>query len=614
MPLQNGAEEIYPKWIIDALKILKPPEKITVSQWADQNRIIPAGTSNQPGRWKTSKTPYLREIMDSFSNDNIEEIVFLKPTQVGGTEAILNILGYIVAEDPSPTLVVYPSELLAEDISKNRIQPMLKATKDLADKFNEDDSKLLALQFDSMYIPLTGANSAASLSSKPIRFVLLDEVDKYPANAGGGKEADPISLARERTKTFAYNKKVFITSTPTLKTGSIWREWETCTRQLFYYLPCPACGKYQRLVFRQIKFDQIGTITERAATAYYECPYCQAHIHDVDKMQMLHSGRWISPVELETGKPQDGKKTGFALNAIYSPWVTFADVAFNWLTAQSDQGKLQNFVNSWLAEPWEQVSGSADAQAVKDNRGMYTRGVVPEDVKLLVVGVDVQKLGLYYTVDVWIPGKRIRNIDHGYIHTVDFDILWKEVIDRTYYTLSGQEYLVNLALIDSGDQTDLVYDFCYLHYPITVPVKGSNTPIPARYRRSTVQKESSTAKGMQLIDCDGGYYKSMLYSKIRAKDGSFQTYEDVDEDYCDQITSEHLVTEQVRGGATRSVWKPKTSHRPNHFLDCEVYASCAADIMGAFSLLEPEEESQKPADQTESSESKWINIDTDHWI
>ena len=118
-------------------------------------------------------------------------------------------------QDPASTLVVYPSDTLAEDISKNRIQPMLRATRPLAEKFREEDSKLLALQFENMYIPLTGANSAASLSSKPIRFVLLDEVDKYPPRSGGGKEADPISLARERTNTFAYNKKIFITSTPT---------------------------------------------------------------------------------------------------------------------------------------------------------------------------------------------------------------------------------------------------------------------------------------------------------------------------------------------------------------------------------------------------------------
>lgn len=287
---RNGVKVNYPSWILDSMKTLKPPERMTVSEWADKNRIIPAGTSNQPGRWKTEKTPYLRGIMDAFSDDRIEEIVFIKPTQVGGTESILNILGYIVDQDPASTLVVYPSDTLAEDISKNRIQPMLRATRPLAEKFREEDSKLLALQFENMYIPLTGANSAASLSSKPIRFVLLDEVDKYPPRSGGGKEADPISLARERTNTFAYNKKIFITSTPTLKTGAIWKEWESCTRQLYFYVPCPYCGKFQRLRFQQIKFIKEGTKTERAESAYYECPYCQSQLFDADKHKMLKQG------------------------------------------------------------------------------------------------------------------------------------------------------------------------------------------------------------------------------------------------------------------------------------------------------------------------------------
>ena len=452
------------------MKTLKPPEKMTVSQWADKYRIIPAGTSNQPGRWKTSKTPYLRGIMDAFSDDRIEEIVFIKPTQVGGTESILNILGYIVDQDPSSTLVVYPSDTLAEDISKNRIQPMLRATKPLAEKFREDDSKLLALQFDNMYIPLTGANSAASLSSKPIRFVLLDEVDKYPPRSGGGKEADPISLARERTNTFSYNKKIFITSTPTLKTGAIWREWESCTRQLFFYVPCPHCGRMQRLRFHQLKFPKEGSKTERSAAAYYECPYCQGKISDADKHRMLQLGQWMNEGETE-GTRASPKKTGFALNAIYSPWLSFADVAYKWLDAQGDQEKMQNFINSWLGEPWEDVGSTAGAQKVLDNRGVYTRGMVPDWAQIITCGVDVQQNCLYYTVDAWGQGKKIYNIDHDCIPGVDFNTLW-DVINQTYYDTKGRDWYIDLALIDSGDQTDQVYDFFFFYNPITVPVKG----------------------------------------------------------------------------------------------------------------------------------------------
>ena len=592
------------------MKTLKPPEKMTVSQWADKYRIIPAGTSNQPGRWKTSKTPYLRGIMDAFSDDRIEEIVFIKPTQVGGTESILNILGYIVDQDPSSTLVVYPSDTLAEDISKNRIQPMLRATKPLAEKFREDDSKLLALQFDNMYIPLTGANSAASLSSKPIRFVLLDEVDKYPPRSGGGKEADPISLARERTNTFSYNKKIFITSTPNLKTGAIWREWESCTRQLFFYVPCPHCGRMQRLRFHQLKFPKEGSKTERSAAAYYECPYCQGKISDADKHRMLQLGQWKNEGETE-GTRVSPKKTGFALNAIYSPWLSFADVAYKWLDAQGDQEKMQNFVNSWLGEPWEDVGSTAGAQKVLDNRGVYTRGMVPDWAQIITCGVDVQQNCLYYTVDAWGQGKKIYNIDHDCIPGVDFNALW-DVINQTYYDVKGRDWYIDLALIDSGDQTDQVYDFCYVHNPLTVPVKGSSTPIPARYRVSAIQREGSAARGMNLIICDGSYYKTMIYAKINAVDGSWQVFDGVDQEYCEQITNEHKVFER-KNGVGSWVWRPKTSGAPNHYLDCEVYAACAADLLGAFALLEdpPEVVAEESAYQQEEEDENWFGDNED---
>lgn len=595
---------------MESLKTLKPPEKMTVSQWADKYRIIPAGTSNQPGRWKTSKTPYLKGIMDAFSDDRIEEIVFIKPTQVGGTESILNILGYIVDQDPSSTLVVYPSDTLAEDISKNRIQPMLRATKPLAEKFREDDSKLLALQFDNMYIPLTGANSAASLSSKPIRFVLLDEVDKYPPRSGGGKEADPISLARERTNTFSYNKKIFITSTPTLKMGAIWREWESCTRQLFFYVPCPHCGRMQRLRFHQLKFPKEGSKTERSAAAYYECPYCQGKISDADKHRMLQLGQWMNEGETE-GTRVSPKKTGFALNAIYSPWLSFADVAYKWLDAQGDQEKMQNFVNSWLGEPWEDIGSTAGAQKVLDNRGVYTRGMVPDWAQIITCGVDVQQNCLYYTVDAWGQGKKIYNIDHDCIPGVDFNTLW-DVINQTYYDANGRDWYIDLALIDSGDQTDQVYDFCYVHNPLTVPVKGSSTPIPARYRVSAIQREGSAARGMNLIICDGSYYKTMIYAKINAVDGSWQVFDGVDQEYCEQITNEHKVFER-KNGVGSWVWRPKTSGAPNHYLDCEVYAACAADLLGAFALLEdpPEPAAEESTYQREEEDENWFGDNED---
>ena len=202
---------------LDALQMLCPPEQLSVSEWAEQYRILDAKSAAMPGAWNNNITPYLVGVMDEFNNYETETIIFCKPTQVGGTEAAQNMIGYIVMQDPSPTMIVYPTETLAKSISENRLQPMLKATPEIRRRFDEN-SPLLELQFEGMYLTLAGSNSPSGLASKPIRFLIMDEVDKYPG--ASSREADPIKLAGERTKTF-HNKKIYITSTPTVRTGHI---------------------------------------------------------------------------------------------------------------------------------------------------------------------------------------------------------------------------------------------------------------------------------------------------------------------------------------------------------------------------------------------------------
>ena len=238
------------KYQWEALQFLRPPEQLTVSEWAEKYRMLDSKSSAMPGPWSNDITPYLTGVMDEFNNYETEKIIFVKPTQIGGTEALQNMIGYIVMQDPSPTMIVYPTDTLAKSVSENRLQPMLKATPEIAKKFDENSS-LLELQFDSMYISLTGSNSPSGLASKPIRFLMMDEVDKYPG--ASSKEADPIKLATERTKTF-HNKKIYITSTPTLKTGHIWKEKEAADIEKHFFVPCPHCGEYIEFKFQNIRF------------------------------------------------------------------------------------------------------------------------------------------------------------------------------------------------------------------------------------------------------------------------------------------------------------------------------------------------------------------------
>jgi phage terminase large subunit GpA-like protein len=526
-PRKRKPRAEWPDWLQDALRIFKPPERLTVSEWSDKYRILDAKTSAEPGQWRTARTPYLQGIMDAFNDSDIEEIIFVKPTQVGGTECLQNIVGDIVHQDPSPTLLVYPTLDLAEYTSKNRIQPMVNLCPVLKERYQEDESKILELQFDGMYIVLSGANSPASLASRPIRYLLMDEVDKYPASAG--KEADPRSLARERTKTFAHNKKIFQTSTPTKKSGPIWQDWENADDQRRYYVPCPHCGHYQTLRFKQIKWPETAKTPEEAqSTAHYECERCHGIITDGHKPGMLRVGRWES--EKRTGS----RRVGFHLNAIYSPWVRFGDMAYEFLKSKDFPELLMNFINSWLAEPWENTEVKMNSDKVLERQTNYEESVVPDGTQLITAGVDVQKDRFYYTIRAWGTSMTSWNITHGFVDTWD-DIEY--IMNLPFKDMHDRDYQINLCAVDSGDRTDEVYDFIVMNQDWAVPVKGSSNPLLARYKISTIDKVDSKAYGMRLYIVDGGQYKDMIAGRLNRPNGfgSWMVYNGCDREYAEQI-------------------------------------------------------------------------------
>lgn len=589
-----------PDWILQALKVLKPPEKLTVSEWADKYRILDAQTSAEPGKWNTSRTEYLKGIMNAFTDVEVEKIVFVKPTQVGGTECLNNMIGYVIAQDPSPTMIVYPTEKLAEFTSKKRVQPMVALSPVLAEKYRENESKLLELNFNGMYIVLVGSNSASDLASRPVRFIFFDEVDKYPTNAG--KEADPISLAKERTRTFPNTKKIFLTSTPTLKRGPIWQEWLNADSQYQYFVPCPHCGVYQKLIFKQVKWkEDTKSPKEARETAYYECESCKGTIQDNHKPQMIRNGEW----RCTNGS---GKRSvAFHLNAIYSPWVRFGDVAYEFVSSHNYPEKLMNFINSWLGEPWEDTKTKMDSDIVFERQSEYTEGIVPDEALILTGGVDVQKDCFYFTIRAWGPYMTSWNVLHGKVET------WEEIdfiMNQSFSSPNGQSHLVNLTLIDSGNDTENVYQFCVDNQDWAMACKGSSNTILAKYKLTNIDKIDSCAYGMRLCIVDGSQYKNMIYARMRKENGlgSWMVYDGIDMDYARQVTSEEKVIER-RGGRDVEVWKTKTSHADNHYLDCEVYAAAAADLLHVRYMM-PQGNEQE-SEQT--NQDSWINNNKE-WI
>lgn len=594
----------------EALKFLKPPEDITVSEWADKYRILDAKTSAMPGPWRTEQTPYLKGIMDEFNNYETEEIVYIKPTQVGGTECLQNMAGYIIQQDPAPTMIVYPTDKLAESISENRLQPMIKAAPTLKKRFLENESSKLELQFDGMYLTLAGSNSPSSLASKAIRFLFLDEVDKYPG--ASKKEADPISLARERTKTF-HNRKIFITSTPTLKTGHIWKAKEDADIEKHFFVPCPHCGEYIEFKWKQVHFpkEEGMSLADRAEFASYVCQECGCVITDQDKPDMLRLGEWRT-VKQNT---KFVRKVAFWMNTLYSPFVRFSEVVKEFLKSKDDPEQLQNFVNSWLAEPWEDTKLKTNADLVMERQTEYEELVVPDWAKMLTGGVDVQENCLYWTIRAWGSYLTSQNIAHG--QAFSFQEV-ERVMNLEYQMPDGTPMIVALALIDSGYNADLVYDFCVSNSDWALPSKGSSNPMLSHYKMSTVNKTDSRAFGMNLVLVDTGKYKDMIAGRMKKKNGSgsWMVYAGCDREYAEQVTAEHKVNVKMGNGKVKQEWQLKTSHADNHYLDCEVYALAAADALGVRSLYlnDVKEEPQVKQEKQYAPEESWISQHEGNWV
>ncbi len=301
---------------------------------------------------------------------------------------------------------------------------------------------------------------------------------------------------------------------------------------------------------------------------------------------MLRAGQW------EYIKNEGKGKTAFHLNSLYSPWVSFGDVAYEFYKSKDDPDLLMNFINSWLGEPWVQRESSMNVNIVLERQSEYEESVVPDDAIILTAGVDVQKDSYYYTIRAWGPYLTSWNIAHGEVYSWD-DVEY--VMNQIYESSSGEAFQVNLCAIDSGARTDEVYEFCAHNQDWAIPVKGSSNPLLARYKVSKIDKTGSSANGMSLYIVDGGQYKDMIAGRMKRPNGkgSWMVYQGCDEDYANQICSEEKVLIK-KGGQSFYEWRPKKTGIANHYLDCEVYTSLAADLLHVRSFTNETKESVKP--------------------
>lgn len=594
-----------------ALLTFLPPEKLTVSEWADKFRMLSSEETSKPGAWVTANVPYMRFIMDCFNDEQIKEIIWLKCTQIGGTEGLLNMVGFVIDQDPGRILYVLPDDELCKDFSELRLQKMLKNCPTLEEKFYMNDSKDTLLKFKGGFIVFGSARVPTKLATWSTRYVMLDEIDKYPLWAG--REANPLKLTEERTKNW-WNSKIVKVSTPTLKTGAIYQAYEKCDVRYDYYVPCPHCGHEQTFKMKNVTYpkneDGTADITIVRNAAYYECEKCKGRIDDRHKPSMLRAGQWKAQNKV-AGK---ARSVGFHINSIYSPWLTFGSVAAEFLSCKDDPAALMNFVNSWLGEPWEDKAAVLDSSKVLERKTELPESVVPDFTQLITAGVDVQKNRMYWTIRAWGAKLTSQNIAHGIVET------WEDlefIMNKRWPDTNGElRWQVNLCAVDSGYDTETVYDFCLMNQDWAIPVKGSSNQMVARFKKSTIDKVDSKSFGQPLYIVDGDQYKNLIAARLNRPlgEGCFMVHADCDLDYAEQLTSEHKVREP-KGNLLVETWKPKTSAAQNHYLDAEVYAALAADLLQVRYLEDLKPEAPAPAPTVKDDiEKDWINVKEDDWL
>ena len=549
----------------------------TVTEWANEYRFLSSVSSSEPGKWQTERTPYLQEIMDCLSpNHPCERVVFMKGAQIGGTECGNNWMCFCVCNAPGPMLIVNPTTETAKRTSKMRIDPAIENCPVLREKIKSPRSRdsgntMLIKEFPGGILILTGANSAVGLRSMPVRYLFLDEVDGFPDEAG--TEGDPVDLAVQRTATFN-NRKIFMVSTPTIKDASRIEQAFLEGDQRYFHVPCPHCGHYQVLRWRNVIFDS-KNLTE----AVYKCEKCEGIWHDYQKEEILKKGKWIA-----TNPDGNPGVVSFHLSSLYSPhgWTSWTSIAREFLDSKDDPSRLQVWTNTKLAETWEDMAGQAiDPTSLMVRREKWGPEL-PKQVVILTCGVDVQDNRLELEIVGWGRGEESWSIDYLILYgdpsTPELWAQLDEVLSRKYpHSKDVPDLPIAATCIDSGGHyTDYVINYCHarrLHGVFAIKgIGGVGKPIwPA-----TASKSNNTKKPVYLIGVNDA--KDILMRRLHLEDSSgagvWHFPMDRESEWFEQVTNEVAVKKLSKGRLIRE-WTPRKNGVRTEGLDCRVYAYAA---------------------------------------
>lgn len=564
-----------------------PRRALSVSEWADTHRELSGKQAGERGRYRTSRTPLMREIMDCFSaNSRVTDIALMKPSQYGASEAVNNVIGYTMDHSPCPIMVMLPTIESRDSWKVQKLNPLLLETPVIKELIGGIRSRDAANRQDLIDFPggvlfLSGGNSPNSYAQKSVRIIILDDFDRFPSEIGD--EGDVETLADGRTKAFARAIRCKI-STPTRKdTSLIYRAFMEGDQRR-YYVPCPHCGEYQPLEWGGPDVPLGMKWNEMRTQVWYQCRACFGEIYEHHKPEMLKEGRWVA------ANP-DARKRSYQWSSMYCSLglgPSWLELAQQWQIAQKDPAKLQAFINTQLGEVWEEKGDSIEPTGLLARLEAY-----PEDLRPLArtAGVDVQKDRLEVTVDDWSLGEECWRQAHIIIpgDTAQPDV-WEQL---------GQEladWKVEACAIDSGYNTSMVYAFvekrkwCFA----VKGMPGGGRPLveDEKVRKMRLRRQRRKGIMVHLIGVDQA--KTLLFARLKLTNPGpgylhFPISPDFDDEYFAQLTAEKLVT-RIRG--TRPIVEWVQTRPRNEALDCNNYS------LGALRLSDIDLEARAAAAQT----------------
>lgn len=577
-----NAGEVYHNALCEGMQL---PENINIAEWAEAKRIIPSKGAAEPGPWRNSRTPYLVKIMEDLSpGSEYHEIGLMKGTQLGGTEVGNNWLGHTIEIDPSDFLMTFPTDKLGIRHAKQKINPTIRETPSLKQRINPNDKKssedtLMMKEYKGGMFSIVGGRSAVGLRSFTAGKIMIDEYDAYVADLDG--EGDPVDLLENRGDTY-FDLKIYKLSTPLTKGSSRIEAFYEKSNQQKYYVPCPHCKKKQVLKWGSAgKFGIQFTKDEKynvTSEVTYMCEHCHKHIEEYHKTEMLEKGEWVA-------KYPERSTSGFHLPTLYSPlgWVSWGKLAREFLEAKKlltrgDDRKMKRFVNTRLAETWEEKSESLDLNSLYNRRQEY-QADVPNEAGILICSIDMQGNRLELEVKGW--GLNDESFGVGvYLFIGDpvkmdvWNELYKFLSEKEFKTPSGRQMKIKASGIDTGGipgATTRAYDFVrkYGKKLNIFALKGSN-----QYNKPIIStRPSFSNKGkipLYLIGTDTA--KHLVFSRLNLDSigaGYMHFSMRYDNEYFNQLTAEKAITKYVNGYAVKK-WI-KDAGRANEALDLNVY-------------------------------------------